>query len=354
MKNIKLFYKVLFAALISTSFFTCCEKSPPPLTEEEKTAKILDEYPVKYIELQGEAADKNAEFSGLAWFGNHLILLPQYPFNFSEGGKGNLFTISKRQIYDYLNSENQTPIEPEKIGFIADGLERFNQWGSGYEAIVFNQDTVYCLIESMDEISTVGYIVSGIIDNVNKIITLDSSSLKKIPSEINLFNFSDEAIVISGNNIIAIKESNGKNINVESKVSVFNKLLNSVQSLPITNIEYRITDATGIDNNNNFWAINYFYPGEYEQLKPAADSIIINFGVGRSHLKSPVVERLLEFHIGENEIYNTDKLPTYLKLNEGVDSRNWEGIVRLDSAGFLIITDRFPKTLFGFVAFKLN
>ncbi len=32
--------------------------------------------------------------------------------------------------------------------------------------------------------------------------------------------------------------------------------------------------------------------------------------------------------------------------------RNWEGIVRLENRGFLLMTDKYPETLFGFVEYK--
>jgi hypothetical protein len=33
-------------------------------------------------------------------------------------------------------------------------------------------------------------------------------------------------------------------------------------------------------------------------------------------------------------------------------ARNWEGVVRLEDRGFLLVTDTFPRTLLGFVPFK--
>lgn len=38
-----------------------------------------DEYPIVSIPLGGPVAARVSEVSGLAWYGNYLILLPQYP-----------------------------------------------------------------------------------------------------------------------------------------------------------------------------------------------------------------------------------------------------------------------------------
>ena len=43
-----------------------------------------------------------------------------------------------------------------------------------------------------------------------------------------------------------------------------------------------------------------------------------------------------------------DRAPVQLEL-PGEDARNWEGIVRLDDVGFLLVTDQYPQTILGFV-----
>jgi len=57
----------------------------------------------------------------------------------------------------------------------------------------------------------------------------------------------------------------------------------------------------------------------------------------------------VEMKIEEGAIRLVNIAPLYLRLNLDGVSRNWEGIVRLDEIGFLLITDSFPRTIFGFV-----
>ena len=117
------------------------------------------------------------------------------------------------------------------------------------------------------------------------------------------------------------------------------------------NIEYRITDATRIDQNGRFWAINYFWPGDKKRLKPAADPIAETSGKGKTHQSSDVVERLIEFEIKDEIINFSDHEPIQLELDKDAP-RNWEGIVRIDDKGFLIATDKHPKMILGFVPIK--
>jgi len=37
---------------------------------------------------------------------------------------------------------------------------------------------------------------------------------------------------------------------------------------------------------------------------------------------------------------------------ESDKSRNWEGMVRLEESGFLIITDKYPRMIFAYVNLK--
>ena len=54
----------------------------------------------------------------------------------------------------------------------------------------------------------------------------------------------------------------------------------------------------------------------------------------------------LRYHMGGVQL--TDTPPIQLQLLSD-DLRNWEGIVRLDNLGFLLVTDKFPRTMLGFV-----
>jgi hypothetical protein len=72
------------------------------------------------------------------------------------------------------------------------------------------------------------------------------------------------------------------------------------------------------------------------------------YGQGQTHTKQDTVERLVMLKIEEDKIVRVDQPPIYLKLLEANAARNWEGLVSLESRGFLIITDSFPDTILGF------
>ena len=63
------------------------------------------------------------------------------------------------------------------------------------------------------------------------------------------------------------------------------------------------------------------------------------------------VERIIEFEIKDNEIVFSGSKPIEFSLDDK-NSRNWEGLVRLDNQGFLIATDKYPEMLLAFVEYK--
>jgi len=57
----------------------------------------------------------------------------------------------------------------------------------------------------------------------------------------------------------------------------------------------------------------------------------------------------VEFQYTASGISLVDTPPIQLELIDDDHSRNWEGVVRLDGIGFLLMTDTHPETILGFV-----
>jgi hypothetical protein len=103
-----------------------------------------------------------------------------------------------------------------------------------------------------------------------------------------------------------------------------------------------------MDAAGRFWVMNYNFPGTQKHYQPAPDPFMARYGTGPTHAQKPQVERLIELQVTAAGIVLTERPPLQLQLaNEA--ARNWEGLVRLDDRGFLLVTDKFPGTLLGFV-----
>lgn len=344
-----------FFFVSSILIISACSNNVPETTLQEQNAKVLSESIVYEFKLTGAIAYSSSELSGLDWSGDKLFLLPQFPFEMSGNDEyGFLYFINKSDLLNVLNGDADNQLNYSQVKLFADSLEEFNSWGSGYEAIAFKNDRVYLTIESLEGGETDGYIVMGRYYEAENKIVLDKSTLKKIDQEIEIFNYSEETLLVHDSEIITIYEANGKNVNPAPVANVLDTNLSELQHYNLENIEYRITDASKIDSSGNFWVINYFWPGDQEKLNPADDIIIENFGVGKSHKNSASVERIINLQIlGQKNVLG-EKNPVYLELQTDGESRNWEGLAKLDDLGFLIITDKFPKTILAFVPFPAD
>ena len=161
-------------------------------------------------------------------------------------------------------------------------------------------------------------------------------------------------MVVNNKKVYALFETNGDNLIPNPYALSIGISGNEIQKHPITKINYRITDATKIDKNNQFWAINYFFPRDKKSLQPSKDLLIEKYGQGPTHRLSERVERLVEYKINKNRIDLTDSPHIEIELEGEKISRNWEAIARYENKGFLIATDKYPKpsTILAFIPFN--
>ena len=339
---------LLLLALI-LPLYACQAAEKDRASTEAETDKPR-EYKVRSIPLAGKLKNAWAEVSGLAWYGDHLIILPQYPGRFSLEADGRIFAISKGRIQDFLDGHSRAPILPREIPFVAGGVEKKIKGFEGYEAIAFKGNRLFMSIESKPGEQMMGYLISGEIATDLSALRLNTESLREIPPQAHLENMTNEALLVVKDRVVSLYEANGVNINSSPLAYIFDPSLRGLGTLSFPQIEYRITDATSPDSEGRFWVMNFLYPGDRAKLKPAPDAWAATYGLGPTHSRSATVERLVEFQYTDTQILATRRAPIQLELFEDGRARNWEGLVRLDQRGFLLMTDRYPKTILGFVS----
>jgi len=356
-RNILIALAVLILMVVVVIFFTSSlQKQYPKIVVEEApvtvpvtvTETALEEVPVTEIALSGPVADKSAEISGLAWLGNNLLLLPQYPQVFDENGDGFLYYLPSVEITNYLDGTSQTPLEPRPIQLVASDLAGKIPNFQGFESIGSAGLSIFLTIEAGEGTDMHGYLIAGTISPDLSVLLLDTNNLTEIPTQAKSANHADESILVLQDEIITFYETNGDLIVKEPVAHKFGFDLKPLDTIPMTNLEYRLTDTTPL-SLTEFWGINYFFPGD-EDLAPLKDPIAEAFGKGESQANYAQVERLVKFQINNEGITVVDTAPISLALVE--DARNWEGLAFLYGRGFLIATDKFPATMLGFVPFS--
>jgi hypothetical protein len=302
------------------------------------------EVPVVQIPLSGSITKKKAELSGLAWFGDTLLLLPQYPEKFGPD-EGALFVIPKQSILDYLDGKSRQPIVPSKVVLKAPGLKKSIPDYEGFEAIALWNQTIYMTIESGKDHAMMGYLVSGTLSPELTELVLDTTHVVEIEPAIQMDNRTDEAIFIKHDTIYTIFEVNAAELNSQPVAHVFGLDLTPQGTVHFQGLPYRLTDATA-GTDGKIWVINSLSPGDTE-LFTSSDPLTEKYYNGTPAVEVHQVERLVQLDLSDSGIILADTPPIQIVL--GGEARNWEGIVQLDDRGFLLVTDEHPDTIFGFV-----
>ncbi|WP_028314785.1 hypothetical protein [Desulfatibacillum aliphaticivorans] len=299
---------------------------------------------VKEIPLEGPASSPKAEFSGMDWHMERLILLPQYPEKFKHEGSPSLFAIPKTRILSYLNGTASEPIRPEQISFdmasVKKAMEKISgrRGWQGFEAIAFSGHEAVFSIEAHGRDGMLGFLIRGRFKNEGTHITLDEKSLTSIPMPVQISNKAYEAIFTADGKVYAIYEANGLHDNPSPQVQVFDIYgesgLRYLGALPFPPAEYRITDITAWRKGEPLTAVNYYFPGDKKTLDPIPDP------------KGPV-EQLVFFSFDGKAIAKRPEPPMTL-INRTGKPRNWEGIAPLDDRGYLLVTDKWPTTILAF------
>lgn len=320
--------------------------SPAPQPTPSAERELPVEAPVRPLLLAGPLAGADAELSGLAWDGERLLLLPQYP---DFAGVPTIYALTRAEIEAHLVRARPGPLTPAAIPLDEGDLSTRIAGFRGYEAIAVSGDVVWLTIEAEAGDGGRGHVVAGALAADRSAITLDPTSLAAVPAQTRLRNFAEEALVLAGDRLLVLHEVNGVGVNPRPVAHAFDLALTAATPLAMYPLEYRLTDATALDADGRFWVINYFFPRE-AALRPVDDPIAREFGEGRSHAAHATVERLVELELRGDAVVRGPTPPIALELLGDHASRNWEGVVRLGERGFLLATDRHPGTLLVFVA----
>ena len=308
--------------------------------------EYLEEVAVIPLKLPDRISAASFEYSGMGWFGDYLVLLPQYPQGKEFTREPNLFAIAKQDLLAAITDPDlelpvrDIPIENSDLRSVIKGFE-------GFESILFVDQNVYMTIESRAGDPMMGYLIRGVVNGDLESITLDVNSIVELRPFSSELNATFEGMTYWNGSLYVMYEHNSMR-NVKQPVAYqINPDLENIREIPFPVINYRITDATISDVDGKFWVMNYFFPGD-THLAVDQDSLVEEYGEGKTHAENDPVERLVQLQIENDQISRIDQPPTYLQLLDNDIARNWEGLVMLDNLGFLLITDSFPGSVLGF------
>lgn len=329
------------ALILSVGCTGSAPTDPQPLP-----SPAAPEVAIRELRLPPPLDDRDVEFSGMAWHGDALVLLPQYPARWREGPPS-LYWIGKQELLAHLDGEGDAPLPfrplPIDLGGVPDRVADYQ----GFEGIAFRGNAVWLTVECDD----LGYVVRGWIEPDRSRLVLDAETLTPVPYPRAMKNMGFETVVAADDGALTLFEANGAGLGrFGEREGTWLADAGGLQSVGVEAIEYRITDATALDADGRFWVSNYFYASNADLECPKDP---LRTGPLETHDRYPWVERLVELELvrkgDARGVRLARRRPIYLQLADD-KGRNWEGIVRLDDRGFLLVTDKYPRTILAFVA----
>jgi hypothetical protein len=272
--------------------------------------------PVREIHLVGPITNPKAQISGMAWHGDELLLLPQW--------ETTLYCVAKADLLKAVDGKSD-PLTPREISLRPAGLHEMFPGFEGFEGIAVTGDLVYLLAEARNEEGMFGYLFSGCLRR--DALDLDVTRVRTLPISSRVKNMGYEGLVIAGDRLIALPEARGG----LHMAYCFDFELNPVGHISMPAVDYRLTDSTPVDSEGCFWITNYNHPGDAGMPE------------------APRVEQLVRLRVCDGAVV-FDGEPITIVPDLAAPGRNWEAIAALDDRGFLVMTDEFPRAIFGFIA----
>ncbi len=347
--------------LILSPLKLACSNAESDQAYANRKSDFYDDAPevdVIFLPLGEPLSLPDSEMSALTWCQDELLIVPQYP-DFLADAAPALYTLNKADVLASVtelskNSElsnaassaalkiKKVPLEGNELLELIDGYE-------GIEAAVCSGQELILAIETNQLGPQEATVLVGAQYTGDRVVIESVGASLLSPTK--LSNKGNEALVQTHQGLLSLHEVNDSRLlNYRESAYFLPSYEDTEAFVSVADIPYRVTDATVIDSKNRFWVINYQYQRD-TKLVIENDVIWKKHGIGRSHRAKKQVERLVELQFDGDSVTLTDTPPIQLQL-EGTNGHNWEGIARLDELGFLIVTDKHPRSLLGFVPFN--
>jgi hypothetical protein len=303
----------------------------------------LEEKPVTDIPIDFPVEVR--DISSMAWLDDDtLVLIPQRPAEWGEGD-GIFFTLQRADIEAYLAGENQQPLRAGTMRVVAPNIARFTAGYSGFEALTFVDGEAFGTIEAVSDDRTAALVVSGEVSPDGQEVVFGITTLTLVISEVQESGYSHETVVTSGDVAYVIHELNSSTLTGQPQARMFTRADRMNEAVTFPHIEYRVTDATGIDQETGiFWVLNTYSP-QQDDIQLDGDPFFEAYGTGATHAEQAHVERLLPLRVTESGVERAEGVtPILLSLSERL--RPWEGVTRFDEQGFLLVTSGEPLLAF--------
>ena len=196
------------------------------------------EHAIRQLRLRGAVEQPESEISGLAWYRDELVVLPQYPNRYpAEGFDGSLFTAHRRAIDAFVDGHAPS-VETQTLPIRMPGLAD-NEAFQGFEAIAFHNDRVYLCAEMDHDDKMSGLLLAGHVDRRAGHLELDVERRVELAPQTQVSNLAYEAILVEDDHVLVFYEANGA-VNPYPHALKFDLELHPQGEIEMPSVEYRL------------------------------------------------------------------------------------------------------------------
>lgn len=290
-----------------------------------------------FLPLEPADAFDRAEFSSLCWWEDDLLLLPQFAGSAGQGIYVRSRDSIARAIRQVRAGQKPAALRPRVLEVESSGIPESIEGYDGLEAVVIRGEKCFLIAEYGSDSTAIwgSRLLIGKVQRAASRVSFEALGSTRLEGEQVRQNYTHESLVLADDELWVLPELHGTRISAAPQLARYALDLTPLGSMALPHLEYRISDATALDDEGRFWVLNLLWPPDATALGAPADS--------RS------VERLVPLrHVGGRIERDLRQPVLDLRDDKHRVMRNWEGVARWDARSFLLVTDTYPGNILAF------
>jgi len=218
--------RALGGPLLAILLLAGCRSSDSTGAPSTASAETVPEVAPRPLPLASPLDRPDIEISGLAWHGDTLVVLPQYPSRAAGEDTHQLYGLPRSALRKAVADSPAAPLDPTPIPLNAPSLSERATAYEGCEAVAFDDRRVYLVIEGNAEDNGMeGHLLRGRAAPGLRRVRVPGTEDRHLPQQARLPNMSYESLVLRGDTVITIFEANGARVNATPRAYRFGSTL---------------------------------------------------------------------------------------------------------------------------------
>ena len=276
------------------------------------------------LNLAGFPAGSQTAITGMAWFSDTLVLLPQFPDLNAVAGQGAVFGIPRAVLQNAISERSSQAIELVKIPFLFQGIKADLPNSVGFHSLAFSGSQVFSTVLVNAGITTL-YLVKGQVSQDLKRITLGNRVQISSQSDTKPAPLFGSILMVAGKRIVLFETGIGSDAKASISAALYDFSLTPQGIIPFPHLESYLISVSSTDAQGSFWGLSCVLPTKAENNLMTAAT-------------------MEEFHFTEYGIERTESPQLLFKLSNP-SAHCPSGLERLGIEGYLVVDPNLTSGL---------